>query len=264
MFGWDSGEIWVVTVTHRSLLDWVSAALFHLGAIVVLVRYAKWRRWQDLFLLLSIPILMLPSTLALAFPSENPAPNRASGAMVPAFTLAGVFLAVIPRWGRRVMRGKWGRAGALGLSVILFGLALLGNYDLVFEDYAEQMRNSLWNSREMGGVIRGFATSIGEYENTRVMRFAHWVDVRLVYIAAGLPGADFGVKAEDLDRFAEETKPQLYLLNVGDDEGLAGLREVFPDGRLERVVSKTSPGRDFLVYFVPGEAPDDEVIIEPE
>ncbi len=84
MFNWDDGEIWVHSVPHRPALDVVSGALFLIGAALVLVRYIRQRHWQDLFLLLAVPLLQLPSILSLAFPGENPALNRAAGAMVPA------------------------------------------------------------------------------------------------------------------------------------------------------------------------------------
>ena len=90
MFAWDNGEIWVVSIPHRPALDLISAALFHLGIIMLLVRWLRKRQWLDLFLLISIPILMLPSILSLAFPTENPALNRASGAMVPVFLVVGL------------------------------------------------------------------------------------------------------------------------------------------------------------------------------
>ncbi|MCK5313821.1 MAG: glycosyltransferase family 39 protein, partial [Anaerolineales bacterium] len=92
MFTWDNGEIWVHSVTHRPALDVVSAALFSLGIVLLLMRYLRKRQWFDLFLLLSVPLLMLPSVLSLAFPAENPSLNRAAGAIVPVFLILGIAL----------------------------------------------------------------------------------------------------------------------------------------------------------------------------
>ena len=92
MFAWSDGNIWVHSVTGRPALDFVSGALYYLGGVLLIVRYLRQRHWQDLLLLLSVPILMLPSILSLAFPDENPALNRAAGAMVPVFILVGVAL----------------------------------------------------------------------------------------------------------------------------------------------------------------------------
>ena len=62
MFNFDDGEIWVHSVTHRPALDIISAALFVIGVVLVLVRYIRNRHWLDLFLLVSIPLLLMPST----------------------------------------------------------------------------------------------------------------------------------------------------------------------------------------------------------
>ena len=92
MFNFDDGEIWVHSVTHRPALDIVSAALFAIGVVLVVVRYIRNRHWLDLFLLVSIPLLLMPSILSLAFPGENPALNRAGGAYIPAFLIGAMAL----------------------------------------------------------------------------------------------------------------------------------------------------------------------------
>jgi hypothetical protein len=92
MFAWDNGSIWPISINNRPALDMVSGALFHLGLALLLLRYIRKRDWLDLFLLVSIPILMLPSILSLAFPAENPALNRAGGALVPVFVVVGIAL----------------------------------------------------------------------------------------------------------------------------------------------------------------------------
>ncbi len=71
MFNWDDGNIWVASVPHRPALDVVSGALFLIGIVLLLARYLQKRHWLDLFLLLSVLILQLPSTLSLAFPMRT-------------------------------------------------------------------------------------------------------------------------------------------------------------------------------------------------
>ena len=83
MFSWDNGEVWPISIPHYPALSVVSGALFYLGAGLVLIRYLRHRHWLDLFLLISIPLLMLPSILSLAFPSENPNLYRTGGALCP-------------------------------------------------------------------------------------------------------------------------------------------------------------------------------------
>ncbi len=92
MFGYSNGDTWLHSVPLRPALDVVSAALFYLGLLLITLRYVMKRYWQDLLLILSIPVLMLPSILSLAFPNENPALNRTAGALVPTFIVVGISL----------------------------------------------------------------------------------------------------------------------------------------------------------------------------
>jgi hypothetical protein len=92
MFAWDDGEVWVLSVIHRPALDLVSGALFYSGLVLLVIRYARQRHWFDLFTLISIPLLMMPSILSLAFPAENPSLNRPAGVIVPAFLVIGLML----------------------------------------------------------------------------------------------------------------------------------------------------------------------------
>jgi hypothetical protein len=70
MFAWDDGEIWPISIPHRPVLDVVTAVFFHLGVVLLVIRYVRQRNWMDIFTLISIPILMLPSVLSL-FPART-------------------------------------------------------------------------------------------------------------------------------------------------------------------------------------------------
>ncbi len=253
MFGWDNGEVWVNSIPHRPALDWISAALFHLGCAALLVRYLRRRSWLDLFALLSIPILLLPSILSLAFPSENPAPNRAAGALVPVFAVAALPLAALPGWAERWWGGLKGRRwGIVGVMLLAAGASVL-NYRLLFVDYADQFRRSAWNTSDMGRVIRGFAESTGTYETAHVVAYPYWVDTRMPAIWAGRPTVDYAVWPDQLDPLVEETRAQLFLLKPEDQEGIARLKELFPDGAFS-MFDSPQEGHDFLIYSVPAKA----------
>ncbi len=47
MFNFDDGEIWVNSLPHRPALDVISAALFAIGVVLLLVRYIRNRHWLD-------------------------------------------------------------------------------------------------------------------------------------------------------------------------------------------------------------------------
>ncbi|HEY44548.1 MAG TPA: glycosyltransferase family 39 protein [Anaerolineae bacterium] len=252
MFGWDNGKIWVISIPNRPALDWITGALFHLGIALVAIRYVKQRNWLDLFLLVSIPILMLPSTLSIAFPDENPAPNRAAGAMVPVFTLAAIPLAMIPAW----VRTQWEHRRSYGVSLLVVcGLFLLSadmNYRLVLHDFYEEHRNGTWNTSDVGHVIQGFAESVGTYETAHVVPYPHWMDTRLVAMIAGKPTKDYALWPDDFETVLEEQRAQLFIVNPNDVDALEKLYELFPSGEESRWFSQLE-GKDFLMYFVPPE-----------
>ena len=252
MFAWDDGEIWVHSVTHRPVLDVVSGALFHLGVLIVLVRYWLQRHWQDLFLLLSLPLLMLPSILSLAFPAENPSLNRLGGAIVPVFLLVG--LAGDALW--QTIRSRLGKpVGELlvwGLAVFLLIWSAAQNFDLVFRQYQQAYRAAAWNTSEMGAVISSFATSVGSPDSAWVVAFPHWVDTRLVGMNAGYPLKDYAIWPEQFSAAKNNPGAKLFLVKPEDQAGLQALSQAFPAGVIQRYTSQ-SPGHDFLMVFVPPE-----------
>ncbi|HSB90890.1 MAG TPA: glycosyltransferase family 39 protein [Anaerolineales bacterium] len=250
MFNWNSGQIWVVSIAGKPLLDWVTGALLVLGAVLCLVRYVRRRSWLDLFVLLSVPLLMLPSLLALAFPGENPAPNRASAALVPVFALAGWALVAVCESIAAAWPGRIGRSVASGWAGAVLLLVVANNFALTFDTFYSIYRKSAWNTSDGGRVIRGFAESLGDFDSAHVVPYAFWWDTRLVGIQAGQPRRDYALPRDRLDTLLEETGPQLILFNIEDNETFERLRILFPEGRVTRFAADI-PGHDFMIYFVP-------------
>jgi hypothetical protein len=250
MFAWDNGNIWVISVTGRPVLDVVGGALYHLGFLLVLVRYLRKRNWVDLSLLLSIPLLMLPSILSLAFPDENPAINRASGAIIPVFLLAGIALDGLLTGLRQTMNGLPGRWLAYGLAGFLFLWSASQNYDLEFNQFYRQYAQSAWNTSEMGAAIRDFSGLIGSSENAYTVAFPHWVDTRLVGMQAGYPTRDTAISLDQLDGLQDQTQPMLFLVKNDDTEALQTLNQRFPQGWVQEYPSQYQD-KNFWMYFVP-------------
>jgi hypothetical protein len=246
------GNIWVHSIPNRPALDVVSATLYFLGTLVVFVRYLRRRDWVDLFLILSVPLLMLPSILSLAFPEENPSLNRTGGAIIPVFILCAIaFVTIIQtmllRW-----KGLFGRFTTIALGVILMASVLSSNYDLAFRQYKQQFLLGAWNTSEMGRAIRGFATSVGSPETAHVVPYPYWVDTRLVGINAGYPLKDYALWPSAFADTLNETRAQLFILNPSDTESLASLQMMYPNGVLTTYPSHIE-GKEFLVFFVPGQ-----------
>jgi hypothetical protein len=248
MFSWDDGRVWVISVPGRPALDIVSGALFHLGLLIVGWRYFRSRQWYDLLLLLSIPILLMPSVLSLAFPDENPILNRTSAAIVPVFVLVGVALDSILRG---LAQGSRSLGWRIAVAVVMVGGTLVHNYQLVFNKYAQLYALSAWNTSEMGGVIRAFADSAGAPDRAWQVAYPHWADSRLVGFNAGFPGKDYALWPDHFRDTLRLAGAKLFLINMNDQASVAQLRELYPEGSL-RVYHSRTPTKDFLIFFVPG------------
>jgi 4-amino-4-deoxy-L-arabinose transferase-like glycosyltransferase len=254
MFAWDDGEIWVHSVTHRPALDTISAALFYIGMFLLFIRYLRRRNWLDLFLVLSVPLLMMPSILSLAFPAENPALNRAGGAVVTVFIIVAIALDGFLNMLENGMGSTWGPRAAWTFVIILVVLSAGQNYDLVFNQYFKAYQASSWNTSEMGQVIHDFAGFTGTSDSAWVVAYPYWVDTRLVGMNADVTTRDFAIWPEQLQSTLVETRPKLFLVNLEDQTAVQTLRELYPQGYIYRYPSRV--GKDFLVYLVgaPGEA----------
>lgn len=253
MFAWDNGNIWVHSVASRPALGVASAAFFHLGVVLALVRYIRRRHWIDALLLVSIPVLMLPSILSLAFPDENPSLNRSGAALIPAFLLVGLALdGLMSAFEKQVRRPLGGRIAWI-LVVVLFLGAALQNYDLVFRQYQEVYKQSAWNTSEIGRLIRDFTETVGDSEHVWVVAFPYWVDTRLAGINAGFPTRDYAIWPDDIPATASDDQTKMFILNLEDSQGLAVLQNTFPQGVLSRYPSAVE-GKDFYIFFVPGQS----------
>ncbi len=267
MYFWSDGKIWVHSVTDNPALDFVSAALYFLGVALLLIRYIRRRTWQDLFLLLSVPLLMLPSILSLAFPDENPALNRAAGAMVPVFLIVAIALDGLMSAVEQRNPSKAGSSLAWGLSVILIFISALGNYDLVFNQYQRAYELSSWNTSEMGKLIHDFGDMYGGTSNAYVVPYPYWVDTRLVGMIAGDPTRDFAIPPDQISETLNFPQPKMFLVNPEDQADLSLLRQLFPQGTVSNYESRV--GKNFYIYMVPeastipGGAPASGEILPP-
>jgi len=249
MFAWSNGEIWPVSIPYHPALDILSSALFYLGFVLILVRYIRRRNWLDLFILLSIPLLMLPSILSLAFPSENPTLNRTAGALIPVFLVIGLSLEGFLSGIEARLTGSSGRILVWVTGVLLLVWAGYQNYDLVFNQYQEQYAQSSWNTSEIGKAIRDYTDSIGSEDNAYVVAVPYWVDTRLVGINAGFPTKDFAIWPDQLSETKEVEGPKLFIIKIDDAESKDLLQNIYPSGILQHHVSNI-PNKDFYQFFV--------------
>lgn len=253
MFSGSAGVVWNVSIPDYPALGVVSGALFYLGAALVFFRYLRRRHWLDLFLLLAIPLLMLPSILSLAFPNENPNLYRTGGAMVPVFLLVGIALDGLMSAFESGLGRKWGSRLAWAVALLLVAWSSRQEYDLLFNKYNEQYTRSAWNTSEMGAVIKDFSATFGRPENAWLMGYPHWADTRLIALNAGTPLRDYALFIDGLPATKEVPGAKLFIVHPQDEAAQEALRQTYPDGWLQRYVSKVET-KDFLIYIVPPES----------
>jgi hypothetical protein len=263
MFFWSDGEVWVHSIPNRPALDTISAPLLMIGMAFMAFRYFKKKHWFDLVLLLSIPMLMLPSILSLAFPNENPSLNRTDAAIVPVFVIIGLaldgLLSAIEKRGnaqestlaapRPAVRRSWTVQAAI-IGLVLSGLVVMQNYDLVFNQYAEEFSRGAWNTDQIGGVMSDFIHTIGSRETAWTVAYAYWVDTRLVGVNAGYVNWDTSIWPDHFADTLADPRAKLFIINPQDTQSVAALKQMYPRASISL---HTNPyeGKNFLVMLVP-------------
>jgi hypothetical protein len=249
MFNWDNGSIWVHSVPGRPALDVVTGALFAIGVLLLVMRYVRQRDWRDLLLLVSIPILLMPSILSLAFPGENPSLNRTGGAAAAVFVVSALaldgFVSSLGGDRKRVFI-------AYGLTGLLFAASAFQNYGLVFNKFDANFKLGAWNTSEMGGLISEFRDKYGQTDSVWIVPFPHWVDTRLPGVWAGIPNRDFALWPQNFAETLTMSDPKMIMYRLDDVETENALKQLYPNGMFTRYTSKY-PGKDFMVLMVDGQ-----------
>jgi hypothetical protein len=247
-FHWRGDRAWINTVAEEPFLDPASGALLFagvLGAIALAVRGS--RRWA--LVLLSVPVLTLASTLALAFPIENPGINRAAVAF-PSI----VALAVLPAaWLVASARGRGASAGTLASAGLLClgAFSLRENWQSYFVRFSDQQQLIIEPTMDLVRVMKEYRARGVPYDNVYLLNTAAWIDGRMLAfelhdplwpvphdVAPGTPVPFL------LDR------PLLFFFHPSDAERRTQLHRDFPDGE-EKLVPQRFRDRNYYTYYVP-------------
>ncbi len=267
-FNYRGDNVWVNTVPYDPQLDPVSGALFVLGvvyvilALVGMVRLSKSRRvgifgdrsFTAAALLVTLPMLLMPSILALAFPIENPSVFRACNAPPVVMIFVALPLVLAVRRLREAL-GSWGAVAGAALVASVLLAATVMNYRTYFETYDFQLRRTAQNAGEIAEVLGGFTKSVGDIDHAYMVAFPNWVDTRNVFLAMGAGPRNNYLPVEQGANAARaqvnDPAPKMYILNVTDQRNLQILRSLFPQGQVYTYQSRTGPDKDFTVFFVP-------------
>ncbi len=254
MFSWNDGVGWFNCVPLRPALDMITGGLFHLGFIGMVVHAFKKRTWEAMSLFLLVPILLLPTILALAIPNENPSLARAIAAVPVVFLLPALTLVLLADYLRCLIPGRNGLWIGVGLASILITVGAAQDFDLTLRQYPNTFRINSENASELGLFMKEFVSSIGRPEDAYFIPYPYWVDDRIVNIAAGFPiDSEHYVFPENIPTFEFSGRPTLFLLLATDVESLEALKLKFPNGYYA-TVSSSYPNHDFIYFIVPGTA----------
>lgn len=248
MFNYRGDVVPMNTVPEAAALGPVSGGLFVLGVAYVIWRLLVRRELSSAYVLVSFVVLLLPSVLSLAFPSENPSVVRTGGAASFVMIMASLPLALLVEY---VWTTRGRRFFAPLVLMVLLGGAVVTSYSWYFHEYDANIRRSLWNATEMGDVLRQFEASGGNLRNAYHVAYPHWVDTRNIAInAKDITWRNAVTDLEQISAHVEEPGRKLYLVYPEHEAALKVLRENYPDGTV-RVQASARPGKQFLVFEAP-------------
>ncbi len=230
MFHVRGDSIFRTNVPFDPHLDVVVGALFLLGFPLVL---ARWRRGGNALVVVFFVVLLLPTTLSLAFPLEVPGAVRASGAMATVMLFPA--LAVVALWQRlgqigAPLRSRWAWGGLLAALAIASGSI---NAWLCFGEYPQSL------PYENYPLYREIARAIDEFGGDGpvfLKTVPFWDDKDAIRIQTQ-GHQEWGLHGEIISQidpafFADLVEPQgAVIVNAAQDAGaLAALQELFPQG----------------------------------
>lgn len=211
-------------------LGGIAGTFFLLGFPLVL---ARWRRGSNVLLLAFFLVLLLPTTLALAFPMEVPGAVRSGGAMATVMIFSAV--AAVTAWQQLgqvlpSLRGVWGWGGLLTSLALLSGVY---NAHLCFVEYPEFLPYRNYPLfREIAGVI----DELGDDGPVLLKSIPHWDDKDAIRFQTR-QHQNWSLSGEiitqiDPDFLANLQAPQaaVILHPERDRESLEALRRIFPQG----------------------------------
>jgi len=249
-FNWRGDIGWVHLVRRAPFLGPFTAAFFLLGVAAALWWSLRWRDWRMATLVVGLPMLLLPSSLNLAFPVENPSSNRSSVAIPLVFVLVGLAVGLVTRATGEIKHRAL-RACALISLILIFGLAAVANYQSYFEDYAAQFDIQAWNASEIAQVISSFSTICGSIDQAYLAPWPYFVDGRAVAFELGHWGwYNLLTDLSGLPEQAAQPGSKLYVVHAADLMSLEQLQQTYPQAQVCRYQSRT-PNHDMWIVLVP-------------
>ncbi|MGE5413741.1 MAG: hypothetical protein ACM3NW_06165, partial [Syntrophomonadaceae bacterium] len=247
-FHWKGASTWTVLAQYDPFLDAVSGALLIAG--VVLALRAAWQgSWRWAWLLPALFLLTLPSTLALAFPDENPSLNRAETAAPVVFLLVGLAFAHLARaFGReRPALRSIGFAGLLAAGAVSIRQNAVDYFVRLGLSYDAVIDHAI----EVAAAIQGYRAKGVPLSQQYLLGTDFWIDARNVALELGDPawGETHNIAPPHVPADLK-ARPLVFVYRPSDVTRLELLHRLYPHGR-ERIYPQSFPDRNFGVYYVP-------------
>jgi hypothetical protein len=265
MFNITNDSAWFHSPPGRPALETVGGALLVLGLATVLVRV--WRGdWRLGSLVLVVPVMLLASAMAIAFPIEVPHLSRASGALPAVAVIAAVPLWLLWRQWRRAL--DW--AGSIVFLLVAVGLILLmawGTRERVFTEYREGYDRSSHPTRQGAEVGRAFVELGGNLGQVYLVSWPHGWDFRALGMLLGDPewanvleGREPEMADAVLQASMHQPYPERKLYLVGGpiaQQNIDTLLQLYPAAVVTHHDVPVE-GKDFWSVFVPPASADDD------
>jgi hypothetical protein len=258
MFNLFGDNVWTVNISNWPALSSLMAVLFGLGFTFFVVRAVRGDRWA-LLVLIAWFVALMPSALSLAFPNENPSVVRADGTAPFVFMMAAWPLALLRREVVKRLPGWSGQMLAAGALIVIVGTAASTDFHDYFVTFRDQYAQSATNPSEVARQIRAFVAAGGDPSQAWLKGYPFWLDLRSVALEAfgSFDWQNAVLETDQLATIGSDPRPKLVILHIWDRPSIAKLRVLYPLGLLAYHKSST-PGKDFLTYFVPGTQDFDE------
>lgn len=250
-FNWKGDGGFANAVTDDPFLDLIAGALFLAGVVTVVIALVRRGDRRLLFLVLSLPILLLASTLVIETPWENPSVNRSGGIAPVIFVVAAWPLALMARWTTAVITPRGWRVAA-GSCALLLAVGGIANYDRYFNDFDRQSRSIVANTTAIASAIEAARVVGVTIDDVYIIDSPYWLDIRNIAIALGdlQWASEHNITPGNPLPDQEPGRPLFFVINQGDEDRLAEVGTVFPQGVLTYVETDVPP-KNFYTYWVP-------------
>ena len=265
MFHWKGDHQAYWAAPSRPALDIYSGGCLLLGLAAWFLGWLR-RPRDPVWLLLPVMalVMLLPSTLAVMRPENNPSFMRTLGAIPAVYCLAALPLVHIVFCLAKTFPKRLGRVVALLFCVSLLLLANQRNSELYFDIYGGKYDTAPYS--HVGKTIRSLAASGTPLSNIVLIRYPHFWHGHNVFIEAGAPEFLNETEISRLqthlenarhrtDKYRLDPARDLVFLHAPQDEATAQtLLRLFPLGSSILISSEfraDSPRGQYMLFRAP-------------